>query len=72
MNEQIKEFLCPRCGGSSKLPPALSRRDNKTKICSDCGTEEAVFDLMIYAVWWTGEKERQKLIKKERKWLKNA
>jgi hypothetical protein len=40
--------LCPRCE-SNYLDPeealnALSRRDNKTYICSDCGTEEALED----------------------------
>ena len=71
MNEQIKELLCPRCGKLSKVPSALSRRDNKTEICSDCGTGEAVFDLMIHTMWWAGKKEKVKKLKKEeRKWLK--
>lgn len=38
---------CPRCGGplfcGGYLQPALSRFDNQTKVCSDCGTDEAVF-----------------------------
>ena len=38
---------------------ALSRRDNKTYICSDCGTDEALFDFDI---------QIQK--NKEAKWLK--
>ena len=29
-------------------PPALSRRDNRTYICSDCGTREAVEDFARY------------------------
>ena len=40
---------CPRCGGAvpslgniGKYPGALSRVDNKTEICSDCGTDEAI------------------------------
>lgn len=39
---------CPRCGLNTLRPEkvmnALSRRDNKTYICSDCGTAEAMED----------------------------
>lgn len=35
---------CPRCGGVYSDYPALSRVDNKTDICSPCGTEEAIQD----------------------------
>lgn len=44
--------VCPRCGGwipnndvPGAFPGALSRVDNKTEICSECGTEEAVQQL---------------------------
>lgn len=35
-------MLCPRCR-TNELPrfPALSRADNKTNICSECGQDEA-------------------------------
>lgn len=33
---------CPRCGKSYAAPPALSRLDNETLICPDCGTREAL------------------------------
>lgn len=33
---------CPKCGSSILDTGALSRHDNKTKICSDCGTFEAL------------------------------
>lgn len=38
---------CPRCG--TEWPegdywPSLSRHDNETEICSDCGTAEAMLD----------------------------
>lgn len=48
--------LCPRCGENYYTPygekhepgsppfPALSRVDNKTYICSECGTDEAMRD----------------------------
>ena len=34
--------VCPRCGRTYTAPPALSRSDNKTLICPDCGTREAL------------------------------
>jgi predicted RNA-binding Zn-ribbon protein involved in translation (DUF1610 family) len=33
---------CPRCQGDLTKRSALSRRDNKTCICNDCGTAEAL------------------------------
>jgi hypothetical protein len=45
--------ICPRCGGfipndamPGAYPGALSRTDNKTEICSDCGTDEALVQFM--------------------------
>ena len=35
---------CVRCSKEYSDFPALSRRDNKTNICSDCGTMEAFED----------------------------
>ena len=37
-------FVCPRCYEPYKGHTVLSRRDNKTDICSDCGTAEAMND----------------------------
>lgn len=43
------EMKCPRCGVNELKPKlasnALSRKDNKTYICSDCGIQEALFDI---------------------------
>lgn len=37
--------ICPRCGTEFLVHlAALSRRDNKTLICSECGTMEAMED----------------------------
>ena len=36
--------FCPRCDYELSGHPAISRRDNKTEICSDCGTSEAMND----------------------------
>lgn len=40
----MKEKKCPRCKGPLGEIPALSRRDNKTDICSECGFKEAMED----------------------------
>ena len=34
--------VCPKCGQSYKGRPTLSREDNKTLICPDCGVREAL------------------------------
>ena len=34
--------VCPRCGQRYTEHPALSRQDNETLICPDCGTREAL------------------------------
>ena len=38
--------ICPICGEEYKEPPAVSRRDNVTEICSSCGIREAVSGFM--------------------------
>lgn len=53
---------CPRCGGwwNKDVPggfPAVSRRDNRTAICSSCGTLEGLEDAFLVApymgpVYW--------------------
>ena len=39
--------VCPRCGNVYHDPPALSRLDNKTLICPDCGTREALSSIGV-------------------------
>lgn len=34
--------ICPKCGREYSERPALSRTDNRTEICPDCGTMEAL------------------------------
>ena len=34
--------VCPVCGHSYCDPPAISRKDNKTEICPECGISEAI------------------------------
>ena len=43
----IVRRICPMCGGIMSEYPALSRRDNKTEICSDCGIREALADIGV-------------------------
>ena len=37
---------CPKCHLGYEGYPAISRRDNETEICSDCGNKEALEDWM--------------------------
>ena len=39
---------CPICKRRFIGMGAISRKDNKTEICSECGTEEAMFDFIKY------------------------
>ena len=39
--------VCPKCGRLyDDRYPALSREDNKTEICPDCGIKEAISDVI--------------------------
>ena len=40
--ETATERTCPKCGCVYTEVPALSRTDNDTLICPDCGTHEAL------------------------------
>ena len=42
--------VCPRCGQTYTDRPAVSRVDNETLICPDCGTREALQGLGISTV----------------------
>jgi len=47
MSIKIKTEGCLRCGGPMGASVAVSRVDNVTMVCSECGTEEAsvVYDI---------------------------
>ena len=48
MKETItRTAVCPRCGKEYTGRPALSRADNQTPICPDCGTREALESIGI-------------------------
>ena len=40
--EEIMNRICPVCGREYHEPPVLSRVDNQTLICPDCGVREAL------------------------------
>ena len=46
-NETLHIRICPRCGASYGRTPALSREDNQTLICPDCGTREALASMGV-------------------------
>ncbi len=53
----IRELrMCPLCGKTYIEPPALSRTDNETPICPDCGTRQALESIGINA------EEREKIL----------
>jgi len=52
----LNRLMCPRCQelmSSNRTRYAISRRDNKTKICSRCGTREALEDSGLVEPWFT-------------------
>lgn len=42
---------CPRCNGILTEHSSLSRHDNKTEICNDCGQREAFEDMSRATVY---------------------
>ena len=55
-NEISRIRVCPLCGKAYAEPPALSRTDNETLICPDCGTRQALDSIGIS---W---EEREKIL----------
>lgn len=45
--------VCPVCGKKYDGYPALSRKDNKTEICSQCGVYEAL------EAWFSAKKKEE-------------
>ena len=57
MQEVITLFnTCPLCGNQYTEPPALSRIDNSTLICPECGTRQALESIGI------SSEERDKIV----------
>lgn len=38
----MEKKICPICGNTYTEHPAVSRKDNSTLICPDCGVQEAL------------------------------
>lgn len=49
--------ICPLCGSEYVGRPALSRTDNETMICPDCGTRQALQSI------GATEKEQEEILK---------
>ena len=45
MEMELKK--CPKCKCTYTEPPAISRADNKTEICSNCGMIEALVNCLF-------------------------
>ena len=57
MKNEIRQIrVCPLCGKAYAEPPALSRTDNETPICPDCGTRQALDSIGI------GPEEQEKIL----------
>lgn len=41
-DNEMRTAVCPLCGKAYHGYPALSRTDNETPICPDCGTRQAL------------------------------
>ena len=53
----VQLHTCPRCGEVYSRHGAVSRADNLTVICPDCGTREALESIGV------DEKEQEKILK---------
>lgn len=51
-----EERTCPICGRSYTGHPALSKTDNETLICPDCGTRQALASIGV------DEKEQEEIL----------
>ena len=57
MKDNVREIrVCPLCGQTYGEAPALSRTDNETLICPDCGTRQALESIGI------AKEEREKIL----------
>ena len=54
--QAVSVGTCPRCGKIFNGRPALSREDNETPICPDCGTREALESIGV------GREEQERIL----------
>lgn len=43
----MEKRICPECGNVFIGHPALSRKDNKTLICQECGVRQAMASMGV-------------------------
>lgn len=48
INDKENTKICPICNLKYNGYPSISRKDNKTEICPDCGTKEALEDFIKF------------------------
>ena len=57
MKDNVRELRgCPLCGKAYAEPAALSRVDNETLICPDCGTRQALESIGV------SQEEQEKIL----------
>ena len=61
----MKTNTCPKCGRTYHDHPAISRVDNRTEICPDCGIHEAMEDAGLGP--WTRREIMARMIKERYK-----
>lgn len=61
----LETRICPCCGKPYYERPALSRLDNETLICPDCGTREALESIGV------GTEEQDSILKTIHRTLRN-
>lgn len=59
----MENKICPKCGKTFEGVGALSRRDNKTEICSECGRKEAINDYFKFINFEKHKLENMKIKK---------
>ena len=59
--------ICPKCGRKSERLLAVSRVDNKTMICDECGTMEAL-DSFPRGILTPQERTRMAVVATGNKW----
>ena len=52
--KEVKTHICPICVKTYHDYPAMSRKDNRTEICPECGIREALDDASV-TPWTKGE-----------------
>lgn len=62
-------WKCPRCNNKVIGHGSISRRDDKTKICSKCGISEALFDWKRSVAKENGKQLSIEEINSEKSWM---